>query len=201
MKETKYTERLQDEKEEETNWAELRLLSVFVLLRLLKAVAVVLEHLMLLLLQAGREAGVVPDWGVAEVGVVCVVLPPPGGGGEGGQVRRVLARAVARWGVVRWDLALTAVLRQSVRRGERWARMWRAASCWVCWACWATSSLTSTDLLLTLPHLVVPTVRLRRVRLNILHEGVTSHPVFRAFPLLFPLSAPILKPNLQGKLK
>ena len=88
----------------------LRLFSVFLVeLKVLKArmAAVVLEHLLLLLLDAGREgAAVVPGWGIAgEVPVVVRpgrcggaggCLPPPGRTGRGQEVRRLLAGAVAR---------------------------------------------------------------------------------------------------------
>ena len=72
---------------------------------MLKTVAVVLEHL-LLLLNAAREAAVVPGRRIAEVVVLVrpggeggegLGLPPPSRGGEGeGEVRRVLAGAVTR---------------------------------------------------------------------------------------------------------
>ena len=80
---------------------ELRLFSVFlVVVKVLEAVAVVgLEHHLLLLLDVGREAAVVPGWRiagwVARSGGAGLGLPPPGRGGEG-EVRRLLARSVAR---------------------------------------------------------------------------------------------------------
>ena len=152
-------------------------------LLLLLELAVVGEHVVLL--QA------VPVGGPAQVvvGRCWRSLPPPGRARHLGRVR---PWPVPRRGVVRWDLGVlvsSLLGRGRVGRSDSGARMWTPASCWS----------TSCDPLLTLPHLVVPTVRLRRQRVtfSLLQEGVASSSVLRALPLLLPLCAPILKPNLK----